>query len=233
MKPVIGIITKFFNQDTYYGWSWQRISNNLRYTLNKNGALVMGILPQPKTLMFQERDEHDERLITDEEKQDILHFIKMCDGIILQGGMNSCYYEEFVAKYCYENDIPTLGICAGYNTMIRALSGTTKRLDNKDHEKPFDTYAHGVKVIDKKSIYYSIVKEESFQVNSIHLYIADKLPDCLKTVAISDDNQVEVIEAPDKKFYMGIKYHPELLCDLDKKQNDIFVAFINACKKQA
>lgn len=229
-KPVIGVVTKFFNNDTFYGWSWMRISNNLRYALVKNGANVLGILPQKNSITFQERDEHDDTAMNEEETADFVRFLKMCDGIILQGGINSCYYEEFTARYCYDNDIPLMGICAGYNTIIRALGGTTRRLDTEEHEKPFETYAHGIKVIDETSLYYSIVKEKTFMINSIHMYVGDKIPDCLAVTAVSDDNQPEVVEAKNKTFYMGIKYHPELLADIDKKENDIFVTYINAVK---
>ncbi len=231
MRPTIGIVTKYFNLDKIYGWSWMRISNNLRYCLIKNGADVLGVLPQSDTICFQAKDEHDDTKMSDEERSRFIKFLKMCDGVVLQGGLYSCYYEEFTAKYCFDNDIPLLGICAGYNTIIRALGGTTRRLNDDSHEKPFEKYVHGLKVIDENSKFFSIVKEKEFMVNSIHLYVGDKIPDCLKVVALSSDNHAEVIEAPDKKFFMGIKYHPELLCDDDKKQNDIFVAFLNACKK--
>ncbi len=233
-QPIIGIVTKFFNNDSYYGWSWMRISNNLRYALTKNGALVSGILPQSKGIAFQAKDEHDERVMDEEEKLNFTKFLKMCDGIILQGGMNSCYYEEFTARYCFENNVPLLGICAGYNTIIRALGGTTRRLSEKDiekHERPFDKYSHKLKITDESSTFYSIVQQKEFQINSIHQYVGDVIPPCLTVVAKSDDGQVEVVEAKDKKFYMGIKYHPELLCDVDEKQNDIFKAYLAACKK--
>lgn len=231
-KPVvIGIVTKHFNKDTFYGWSWMRISNNLRYALTKNGALCMGILPQSKNLYFQEVDEHDDTPMSKEEQDNFVKFIDMCDGIVLQGGMNSCYYEEFTAKYCYEKDIPLLGICAGYNTMIRALGGTTVKLINDEHDRPFSQYVHSATVTDENSLYYSIVKEKTFMVNSIHQYIGGKIPPQLSVVSLSCDGQVEVVEAKDKKFYLGIKHHPELLCDIDEKQNRIFEAFIKACKK--
>ena len=61
-----------------------------------------------------------------------------------------------VAKYCYENNIPTLGICCGQNVMARALGGTTKLIKtfyvafrfhpeslykvNKDHNKIFEKF---------------------------------------------------------------------------------------------
>ena len=47
---------------------------------------------------------------------------------------------------------------------------------------------------------------------------------------MSDDEQVEVVEAKNKKFYIGIKYHPELLIDKDDFENNIFKTFIDKCK---
>ena len=148
----------------------------------------------------------------------------------MQGGENSAYYEEFVAKYCFDNDVPLLGICAGYNTIIRALGGTTKRLEDTSHNRLDLEYCHGCKVVDRDSKYYSIVKTDSLDVNSIHMYVGDNLPDSLTVSAFSDDGQIEVVEAKSKGFYMGVKYHPELLCDVDQKQNDLIAAFVKACR---
>ena len=57
------------------------------------------------------------------------------------------------------------------------------------------------------------------------------MPKELTAVALSDDGQVEVVEAKNKNFFMGIKYHPELLVDIDEKQNNIFKKFIDTCAK--
>ena len=57
------------------------------------------------------------------------------------------------------------------------------------------------------------------------------MPKELTAVALSDDGQVEVVEAKNKNFFMGIKYHPGLLVDIDEKQNNIFKKFIDTCAK--
>ena len=51
----------------------------------------------------------------------------------------------------------------------------------------------------------------------------------MTVVAVSDDNQIEVVEAKNKKFFIGIKYHPELLVDDDLIQNKIFKRFVECC----
>lgn len=75
------------------------------------------------------------------------------------------------------------------------------------------------------------MKQNIFDVNSVHSYAGTVIPKELTVVAKSDDGQVEVVEAKNKNFFIGVKYHPELLVDVDEKQNRLFVEFLNACTK--
>lgn len=231
-KPLIGIVSKNITCDDFFNWQWQRISEHIRYSLIKNGASVIGILPQCNSSDFNRKDESELKNMSASEKSMLNDIINNCDGIILQGGISSHYYEEYIAKYCYEKNIPLLGICAGFNNIIRALGGTTKKLDNDDHDRPDLQYSHDCIITDKNSLYYSIVKSDKFMVNSVHSYIADIVPSVLSIIAKSDDNQVEVIESKNKTFFMGVKYHPELLVDIDEKQNNIFKTFVKKCKSK-
>ena len=229
--PIIGIVSKNLTVEDFFGWQWQRICDSIRYAINKNGGLVIGILPQKNNQTFNQEDEHENIELTQFEQERLLQTLKLCDGIILQGGISSHNYEEFIAKYCYDNNIPCLGICAGFNNMVRALGGTTIKLINVDkHDRPDLQYAHSCNIIDKSSLFYKIIKQDTFFVNSVHTYIANKTPTSLSVVAMSDDEQVEVVEAKNKKFYIGIKYHPELLIDKDDFENNIFKTFIDKCK---
>ena len=231
MKPIIGIVSKNITIEEFYNWSWQRISNAVRYSVNKNGGIVVGILPQTLRKEFSREDETDNIKLSDTEIIDLIEIINKCDGIILQGGISSHNYEEFIAKHCYDNNIPLLGICAGYNNIIRGLGGKAEKIQNIDiHDRPDLKYAHKCEIIDKASLFYKIVKRKKFNVNSVHTYVGTKIPKELTIVAVSDDNQVEVVEAKNKTFYIGIKYHPELLVDEDSIQNEIFKVFIESCK---
>lgn len=230
--PIIGIVSKNLTVKDFYGWQWQRICDSIRYAINKNDGLTIGILPQKNNQSFNQEDEHENIKLTELEQSNLLQILKLCDGIILQGGITSHNYEEFIAKYCYDNNIPCLGICAGFNNIVRALGGNTIKLSNFDkHDRPDLQYAHFCRIVDKNSLFYRIVGQDSFPVNSVHTYIADTIPDSLNIVAKSDDNQVEVVEAKNKKFYIGIKYHPELLIDKDDFENNIFKVFVDMCKQ--
>lgn len=229
--PIIGIVSKNLTVKDFFGWQWQRICDSIRCAINKNGGLVIGILPQKNNQTFNQEDEHENIELTQFEQERLLQTLKLCDGIILQGGLSSHNYEEFIAKYCYDNNIPCLGICAGFNNIVRALGGNTIKLINVDkHDRPDLQYAHSCNIIDKASLFYKIIKQDTFFVNSVHTYIANKIPASLSVVATSDDEQVEVVEAKNKKFYIGIKYHPELLIDKDDFENNIFKTFIDKCK---
>ena len=190
-------------------------------------------MPQTTRQKFSQLDESETVKLTQEEIDDLLYFVNQCDGIVLQGGISSNNYEEFIAEYCYKNDIPLLGICAGYNNIIRGLGGLATKIDNVDvHDRPDLKYAHDCKIVDKNSKFYEILKTDEFKVNSVHTYVGTKIPQSLSIVALSHDQQVEVVEAKDKKFFIGVKYHPELLVDIDEKQNNIFKRFVEVCSEK-
>lgn len=231
--PIIGIVSKNLTVEDFYGWQWQRICDSIRYAINKNDGLTIGILPQKNNQFFNQEDEHENIKLTELEQFNLLQILKLCDGIILQGGITSHNYEEFIAKYCYDNNIPLLGICAGYNNIIRSLGGKAEKIDNTDvHDRPDLKFAHKCHIIDTQSLFYNITKQSNFDVNSVHSYVGTDIPKELTVVAISDDNQVEVVEAKDKTFYIGIKYHPELLVDSEFIQNEIFKRFIEVCQSK-
>jgi len=43
--------------------------------------------------------------------------VDKCDGIVLSGGDNFCENDFLLVDYLYKNDIPTLGICLGMQSM--------------------------------------------------------------------------------------------------------------------
>ena len=53
----------------------------------------------------------------------------------------------------------------------------------------------------------------------------------LEKVAFCEDNYPDVIEAKNKKFYMGVRFQPESLYQKDEKMKAIFKEFIHNCKK--
>ena len=208
----------------------------MKDVLFKNNAIGIGIVPSMKNIILVDQENEVEiynnleNLFTQQEKQNMISQINLCDGIILSGGSNSDAYEMWVAKYCYDNDIPILGICAGHNNLIRGIGGKTKKVANPEiHNQPDVDYVHSIK-IDKSSNFYNFVNTENMKVNSRHKNIIDKINN-LTVAAYDEYGNIEVTEDKTKRCFLGMRFHPESLYLKDKLHNQIFKKFIDICKK--
>lgn len=224
-KPIIGIVSKHYATyqsnkiDTF-------IRDEIKQAIFDNGGMAIGILPTEENIDYCGDDWKDH--LSKEERENLISQINLCNGIILQGGTQTDSYENIVAKYCYENDIPVLGICAGQNNIVRALGGTTYQIANPEkHDRSFDEYVHSIK-IDEKSKFYDIVKTNEMMVNSRHKRTIKDCP-MLEKVAFCEDGYPDVVESKDKKFYIGVRFHPESLYQKDENMNNIFKSFIRSC----
>ena len=225
-NAIIGIVSKHYNKESHH-FTDTYIRDEVKQAIFDNEAIAIGILP-PNFEKIQAKNDWKDNL-TSKEKQDLTEQINLCNGIILQGGGFSDEYECFVAKYCYDNNIPILGICAGNNNLVRAVGGKILRFNNKKAHKSLDKYVHKIK-IDKNSNLYKIIGKDEMMVNSRHkAYTADS--SILKCVAYSDDGVVEAVEDETKRFYMAVQFHPESLYKTDENMNSIFKYFINICRE--
>lgn len=227
-KPIIGIVSKHYATyksnknkiDTF-------IRDEVKQAIFDNGGVAIGILPTEANINYCGDNWKDNLSI--EEKENLIAQLKLCDGIILQGGAETDNYESIIAKYCYEKKLPILGICAGQNNIARALGGTTYKIPNPEkHDKSFDEFVHWIN-IDKNSRFYDIVQTNKMQVNSRHKRTIKECPK-LDKVAFCEDGYPDVIESKNKTFYIGVRFHPESLYKIDENHNKIFKEFINACK---
>jgi len=231
-KPIIGIVSKPNKFDLKLLQN-QIIYEPVRCAILKNGGLAIGILPTQETDEFYEDEvKFDKTVLTDIEKKDLYQLIDMCDGIILEGGLSSASYEYEVAKYSIQKDIPLFGICAGFNNIIRAAGGDVFEDENNiKHNVEDCTIAHK-NIIKQNTLLYSILKNEEVDVNSLHTFFAkDENINNLEISAYSDDGYVEAVELKNKKFCLGVKWHPELMTD-DENMNNIFKYFIEVCKRK-
>ncbi len=224
-KVIIGIVAK--HKKTNNIRTNSLIRDEMKQAIFDNGAIAIGILsPNEEILYTNDKWKDDENKL---DKENIIEQINLCDGIILQGGSESEVLEPFIAKYCFDNNIPCLGICAGQNNIVRGLGGTTFNIQNpENHFKPNEEYVHDVKIKSFDSKFYSIISKEYITVNSRHKNAVEKHPK-LNVVAVCEDNYKEVVEADNKDFYMGVRFHPESLYKIDENMNNILKKFIEIC----
>lgn len=50
-------------------------------------------------------------------------------------------------------------------------------------------------------------------------------------VGFCDDGYADVVEDKRKRFYIGVRFHPESLYKIDETMNLIFKEFIERCRK--
>ena len=224
-KVIIGIVGKHIKDDKVR--TNTLIRDEVKQAIFDNGAIGIGILSPNNEILYTT----DEWQIVEEkiQKEEIIEQIKLCDGIILQGGTTNEAFENWIAKYCYDNNIPCLGICAGQNSVVRGLGGTTYKISNPEkHNKLNEDYVHSIH-IDVSSKFYNIIHKEDIMVNSRHKRAIDESP-LLAKVGLCEDGYADVVESKDKKFYIVVRFHPESLYKMDENMNKIFKSFIEACK---
>ncbi len=226
-RPIIGIVCKHRKSDVYELRSDSRIRDEVKQAVFDNGGIAIGIILPDEEINIVKKN--DKRVYDDVLKEYIVAQIKLCDGIILQGGNASEIGEKFIAKYCYDEDIPTFGICAGQNQMVRALGGILCNVDDlSKHLQMEADYVHKC-FIEPTSKFYNIVKTTEMMVNSRHKKRVKTCPN-LNAVGFCEDGYADVVEDPNKKFYIGVRFHPESLYKKDENMNNIFVSFIEAAK---
>ena len=227
-KVIVGIVAKYRDGDEKQKIVDSRIRNEIKQAVFDNGGIAIGIISPNDEIQPAGDDWMKYNDLID--KENVIRQIKLCDGIILQGGNANEAYEPFIAKYCYDNDIPCLGICAGQNSIVRGLGGTTYKISNPEkHNQPSKKYVHSVH-IDTSSKFYNIVKVAEIMVNSRH---KRTVGNCLllDKVGFCEDGYADIVESKDKTFYVGVRFHPESLYKVDENMNNIFKKFIESCKK--
>ena len=199
IKPIIGIITRHAASEENHNINI--IYEDIVKALESNGATPIGIV------------------LNDNYKE----LINLCDGIIFQGGDDFEKYDMDALKYIYEIDKPVLGICLGMQLMGVLFNGTM--IDIENHKKKLN-YVHEVR-IKRISKLYNIFKQDIIKVNSRHKSIIKDSK--LNIVGISNDGYIEAIEDTNKKFFIGVQWHPENMISYDKNQNNLFKYFIKSC----
>lgn len=136
-------------------------------------------------------------------------------------------------------DKPILGICRGIQILNVLLGGTLYMDIPEEHPTetqhhmtpPYSRPIHNVTII-KDTPLFDIVKEECFGVNSYHHQAIKELAFDLKATALSEDNLIEGVYLPDKKFVHAVQWHPELSYENDEKSYLIFESFVKSCEKK-
>jgi putative glutamine amidotransferase len=219
-RPVIGICTALARAR----WGvWERDAALLAVSyiaaIQRAGGLALMLPP----------DGHFE--------QDPDEVLDLLDGLILAGGNDidpACYGAEThpetlhtvperdaaelaLAHRAVARDMPVLGICRGMQVINVAFGGTLSQhlpeeLGHEEHRRTpgsFEGADHDVRLI-PGSLAARAAGEELHTTKSHHHQGVDALGSGLEVTGHSVlDDLPEAIEAPDRRFVLGVQWHPE------------------------
>ncbi len=221
-RPVIGICTAM-EKARWSVWDLDAalLPTNYIDAVQRAGGMALMLPP-------------DEQLVEEPEEA-----LALLDGLVLAGGADidpACYgqpadphtvdtvperdrFEIALARGAIERDIPLLGICRGMQLINVALGGTLiqhlpDRFGHGDHRRvlgSFDGSDHDVRLLDGTLAQQAAAGATVHATKSHHHQGVDCLGAGLVISGVSalEDDLAEAIEIPDRRFVLGVQWHPE------------------------
>ena len=219
-RPVIGICTAV-EKARWSVWDQAAFLLPRSYVDAVQRAGAIAVMLPPDAAVAAEPDE----------------LLDLLDGLILAGGADvdpAAYgasahaetkgtvperdtFEVALARRALERDLPMLGICRGMQLLNVANGGTLlqhlpESHGHEDHRRvpgSFDGADHDVRLLDG-SLAARAAGETHHGTKSHHHQGVDRIGAGLEVTGWSTlDELPEAIEAPDRRFALGVQWHPE------------------------
>lgn len=139
--------------------------------------------------------------------------------------------ELAAARRALDDDLPTLGICRGFQLINVALGGSLA-MDVKGHQaRGDDVVAHELAAA-PGSLLARATSDETLRVNSRHhqAVTRDRLAPGLRATVLHD-GLIEAFESTRHRWVVGVQWHPERTSEVDAKAAKIFDAFVAEAKR--
>jgi putative glutamine amidotransferase len=212
-RPVIGICAAIESAQ----WAAWEVVVNLSprtYSLAVQRAGGLALILPPDDVVAESPDE----------------VLDMLDGLILAGGSDidpASYgaqpspetrgtrperdrFELALGTRALERDIPLLGICRGMQ-MLNVIQGGTlnQHLGLELHRHTPGVFTDHRVQLEPGSLAERVVGDERTEVKSAHHQGLEELGEGVVASGYADDGVLEAIELPDRRFAVGVLWHPE------------------------
>lgn len=185
--------------------------------------------------------------------------VAMCDGFALPGGQDVDPARWGVGGYdpkllCLERDAfefalvkrvlaadkPLFTTCRG-TQLLNVVCGGTLCMDVPSlgapegmtqwrHTGILTTPAHPVNVEEGSLLSRCVGGAAQIQVNSAHHCCVGRLGEGVRLTGVATDGVPEAIELPDKRFCLGVQWHPEYTWPSLESDRGLWRAFVDACR---
>jgi putative glutamine amidotransferase len=153
-------------------------------------------------------------------------------------------FELPLARAAIARDLPVLGVCRGIQTLNVVMGGTLYQdivlagLPQNSHQQrkftpppPEDKAVHQV-TIESQSLLREVVGTDRLGVNTFHHQAIDRVARgfivTARSVEPNGPGLIEAIEAPRRRFVMGVQWHPERMWRREPACARLFQALIRA-----
>lgn len=181
------------------------------------------------------------------EPQAVSELLSVIDGLMLIGGEDVCAslyggdetaqehsrhqpirdsFEIELVRQAWAADLPVLGICRGMQVMNVAMGGSLicdlDNIEGSEHLLEHGNFhLHRVRTT-AGSLVASRYGADA-RVPSHHHQAIDRRAPGFTPTAVADDKIVEAFEAPGRRFFVGVQWHPE-----EAEQLGLFEALVEA-----
>ena len=145
-------------------------------------------------------------------------------------------FEVALCRAACARDLPVLAICRGHQVLNVAMGGTliqdipSQVTGAVEHDPDVERWqtVHDVRLLPETRI-REILARERLSVNSSHHQAVGEVGSGLSVSAYSTQDQVvEGLEMPAKRFVVAVQWHPEAFWNRDNGFQALFEAFIGA-----
>ncbi len=147
-------------------------------------------------------------------------------------------FELPLMRWAVERDLPVLAICRGCQVLGVALGGTlwqdlpSQRDDGLEHLQKAgrDVTTHAVSIKSGTLLHriLGVGDATDVETNTFHHQAIKDVPPLLVPTAFAPDGCVEGVEAPSKRFVVGVQWHPEFLAPGHELHRRVFEALVAA-----
>ncbi len=144
-------------------------------------------------------------------------------------------FEITLTQWAVKNELPTLGICGGLQTINIVGGGTVYQdlpsqvPDTLNHEQSGAETSHVVQ-IKPGTVLAKLLLRPDIMVNSTHHQAIKDLAPGFRISALAPDGIIEATELTGHRFMLGVQWHPERLYAKNSVWLQLFAGLVKAAR---